>query len=243
MGDEDPALRQGATQRQQRAAARFPTPAPAAPPTAPASSAPLALPASSTPPAPPARPEPPETPAPPALPAAPVSLVSPAFSSLSVPPAPSDAPASPASSAYSASQSQSASAHDEDPVTSLLGDSSSLSSSGVSAEERTPPMSSSTGERVVTAVFAEVPYVVVQGANKMPHRNAGELMPCGISSLLRELGGLCETDVFLDIGSGVGNVVEQVVLATNVAKALGVEVHQDLNDLGMKTIAKSVNSK
>ncbi|KAE8952249.1 hypothetical protein PR003_g32282 [Phytophthora rubi] len=77
----------------------------------------------------------------------------------------------------------------------------------------------------------------------MPHRNAGELIPSGISSLLRELGGLCESDVFLDIGSGVGNVVVQVVLATNVAKALGVEVRQDLNDLGMKMIAKSVNSR
>ncbi|KAE8904162.1 hypothetical protein PF003_g11649 [Phytophthora fragariae] len=55
----------------------------------------------------------------------------------------------------------------------------------------------------------------------MPHRNAGELIPSGISSLLREL----------------------VVLATNVAKALGVEVRQDLNDLGMKMIAKSVNSR
>ncbi|KAE8890928.1 hypothetical protein PF003_g24877 [Phytophthora fragariae] len=92
-------------------------------------------------------------------------------------------------------------------------------------------MSPSSGERAVTAIFAEVPRdVVVQGTNKMPHRNAGELIPSGISSLLRELGGICESDVFLDTGSGVGNVVVQVVLATNVAKALGVEVRQDLND-------------
>ncbi|GMF53747.1 unnamed protein product [Phytophthora fragariaefolia] len=213
-------LRQGATQRQRRAAVRSPTPAPPAPPTAPASSAPLALPAA------PASPAPPE------------------FSSSPVPPAPLLAPASPTSSASPASQSPSASAHDEDLVTSLRGDSSSLSSPGVPAEERTPPMSPSSGERAVTAIFAEVPRdVVVQGANKMPHRNAGELIPSGISSLLRELAGLCETDVFLDIGSGVGYVVVQVVLATNVAKAVGVEVRQDLNDLGMKMIAKSVNSK
>ncbi|GMF30700.1 unnamed protein product [Phytophthora fragariaefolia] len=197
--------------------------------------------------APPARAAPPalpETPAPPALPAAPASPAPPAFSSSPVPPASSVAPASPVSSASPASQSPSASAHDEDLVTSLRGGSSSLSSSGVPAEERTPLMSPSSGERAVTAIFAEVPRdVVVQGTNKMPYRNARELMPSGISSLLRELGGLCETDVFVDIGSGVGNVVVQVVLATNVAKALGVEVRQDLNDLGMKMIAKSVNSK
>lgn len=41
----------------------------------------------------------------------------------------------------------------------------------------------------------------------------------------------------------MGNMVVQVVLATNVAKPLGVEVPQGLNDLGMKMISKSVNAK
>lgn len=75
-------------------------------------------------------------------------------------------------------------------MTSLRDDSSSLSSLGVPAEEMTPPTSPFSDEGAVTAIFAEIPSDVVgQGANKMPHRNAGELIPSGISSLLRELGG------------------------------------------------------
>ncbi|KAL3664863.1 hypothetical protein V7S43_010041, partial [Phytophthora oleae] len=77
-------------------------------------------------------------------------------------------------------------------------------------------MSPSNGERAVTVIFAKVPReVVAQGANRMPNRNAGELMPSGIPSLLRELGGLIENDIFLDIGAGVGNVIAQVALGTN----------------------------
>ncbi|POM79498.1 Hypothetical protein PHPALM_2820, partial [Phytophthora palmivora] len=91
-------------------------------------------------------------------------------------------------------------------------------------EERSPPMSPSRCEQTVATIFADVPReVVVQGTNKNPHRNAGELMPCGISSLIRELGELGNSDIFLDIGAGVGNVVVQVALGTSVNKAIGIE--------------------
>eukprot|EP00644_Phytophthora_capsici_P006817 jgi/Phyca11/103478/e_gw1.8.447.1 len=77
----------------------------------------------------------------------------------------------------------------------------------------------------------------------MPHRNAGELLPVGISTLLRELGGLDRSDIFLDIGSGLGNVVAQVALATSVNKAIGIEIRRDLYELGMKMMAKSARSR
>ncbi|KAG1686448.1 hypothetical protein DVH05_006587 [Phytophthora capsici] len=123
----------------------------------------------------------------------------------------------------------------EDTIRSL---SSSVSSPGVADEDSSPPMSPSSGERAVSAIFAEITReVVVQGAN------AGELLPAGISTLLRELGGLNRSDTFLDIGSGLGNVVAQVALATSVNKAIGIEIRRDLYKLGMKMMAKSARSR
>ncbi|POM62051.1 hypothetical protein PHPALM_28836 [Phytophthora palmivora] len=93
-------------------------------------------------------------------------------------------------------------------------------------------------------IFADVPReMVVQGTNKNPHRYAGELMPCGISSLIRELGELGNSDIFLDIGAGVGNVVVQVALGTNVNKAIGIEVCCDLYEVGVAMMSKSTSSR
>ncbi|KAG1711340.1 hypothetical protein DVH05_008593 [Phytophthora capsici] len=132
----------------------------------------------------------------------------------------------------------------EDTIRSLSGGSSSVSSPGVADEDSSPPMSPSSGERAVSAIFAEITReVVVQGANNMPHRNAGELLPAGITTLLRELGGLGRSDIFLDIGSGLGNVVAQVALATSVNKAIDIEIRRDLYELGMKMMAKSARSR
>ncbi|OWZ02740.1 hypothetical protein PHMEG_00025652 [Phytophthora megakarya] len=125
-------------------------------------------------------------------------------------------------------------------VRSLSGGISSVSSPGVPGEERLPPMSPSSGERAVTAIFADVPReLVVRGANKMPHRNAGELLPSGISTLLLELGGLDQNDIFLDMG----NVVAQVALVSNVAITIGIEVRRDLYDVGAKMISKASRSR
>ncbi|KAL3661210.1 hypothetical protein V7S43_013817 [Phytophthora oleae] len=110
----------------------------------------------------------------------------------------------------------------DDTAGSASADSSSVDSLIIPEDERSPPM--------------------WRGANKKPHRNAGELMPIGISSLLRELSGLDENDIFLDIGAGVGNVVALVALATNVDKASGIEVRRNLYELGAKIMSSSANS-
>ncbi|POM57923.1 Hypothetical protein PHPALM_37503 [Phytophthora palmivora] len=45
--------------------------------------------------------------------------------------------------------------------------------------------------------------------------------------------------MFLDIGSGVGNIVAQVVLSIGVYKALGIELRSDIYHLGMDMMMKS----
>ncbi|ETN15835.1 hypothetical protein PPTG_07026 [Phytophthora nicotianae INRA-310] len=80
----------------------------------------------------------------------------------------------------------------------------------------------------VAAIIANVPMQLVMNDQNEPHRNAGELMPDGINSLLDEIGSIDEHDLFLDIGAGVGNVVAHVALRTRVFKAIGIELCEDI---------------
>lgn len=72
-----------------------------------------------------------------------------------------------------------------------------------------------------------------------PHRNAGEVMPEGISALLAEVGPLDGRDLFLDIGAGIGNVVAQVALGTTVYQAIGIELREDIHSLGAEMMCKA----
>lgn len=57
----------------------------------------------------------------------------------------------------------------------------------------------------------------------------GEIYPYSYVKILKELS-LSEEDVFLDIGSGVGQVVFHTLLATPVKKMIGVEINAVRND-------------
>ncbi|KAF1786778.1 S-adenosyl-L-methionine-dependent methyltransferase [Phytophthora cactorum] len=61
----------------------------------------------------------------------------------------------------------------------------------------------------------------------------------GVTALLREIGDVDTSDVFFDIGAGLGNVVAQFVLATKVSNVIGLEVRADVYIVGMEMIAKS----
>lgn len=52
----------------------------------------------------------------------------------------------------------------------------------------------------------------------------GEMDPRGIDTLLRNLGGLNNSDVFFDLGSGLGKVVLQVFLSSSASRCVGVEL-------------------
>ncbi|KAF4143330.1 Histone methylation protein DOT1 [Phytophthora infestans] len=63
------------------------------------------------------------------------------------------------------------------------------------------------------------------------HLNAGEILPSGVSSMIasiHQIGAIGAWDVFLDIGSGVGNIVVQFVLSTAVRSSIGIEIRRDL---------------
>ncbi|GMF39066.1 unnamed protein product [Phytophthora fragariaefolia] len=106
-----------------------------------------------------------------------------------------------------------------------------------------PILSSSSAEEAVTAMFAKVPRAAVSYNGGSSHLNVGEVLPSGVTTLLRELGDIDGSDVFLDVGAGLGNVIAQVVLATKVSKAIGIEMRVDVYRLGAEMIARSPHGR
>ncbi|GMF49725.1 unnamed protein product [Phytophthora fragariaefolia] len=106
------------------------------------------------------------------------------------------------------------------------------------SEPETPVLSSPSAERAVMSIVAHVSRATVACSSGSPHLNVGEVLPAGVTTLLRELGGITAHDVFFDIGSGLGNVVVPVALATKVSKAIGIDIRDDLQDLGVDMIAR-----
>jgi hypothetical protein len=89
------------------------------------------------------------------------------------------------------------------------------------------PLSSIESYKVVFELFASVRKVdVLQKSGKIEH-NAGELTPLATTTLIRACG-LTSRDTFVDVGSGIGNVVAQVALETNVSAVIGVEIREEL---------------
>ncbi|ETP20248.1 hypothetical protein F441_06009, partial [Phytophthora nicotianae CJ01A1] len=59
--------------------------------------------------------------------------------------------------------------------------------------------------------------------------NAGEILPSGVARMLDAIRPLDETDVFLDIGAGIGNVLAHEALSTDVSKCIGVKFLQTIS--------------
>ncbi|POM60753.1 Histone methylation protein [Phytophthora palmivora] len=112
---------------------------------------------------------------------------------------------------------------------------------------RSPPTSDSAGvETIVHAICGHVPRVVLRRDCNTPHCNVGEILPQGITKLLdelRKIGPIDEREVFLDIGAGLGNIVVHVALATTVQRAIGIELREDVYELGLQMIGENVHSR
>lgn len=72
------------------------------------------------------------------------------------------------------------------------------------------------------------------------YENVGELTVTG-GSILVNACNFTERDVFVDVGSGIGNVVTQIALETAVRMCIGVEVRVDIALLGRSLIEAHAN--
>ncbi|OWZ18590.1 hypothetical protein PHMEG_0007293 [Phytophthora megakarya] len=72
-------------------------------------------------------------------------------------------------------------------------------------------------------------------ARDQGHLNVGEITMEAISKLI-EVANFEDNDVFLDVGSGIGNVLVQVALQTRAARAIGIEIQSSLVTKAMELI-------
>jgi hypothetical protein len=81
---------------------------------------------------------------------------------------------------------------------------------------------------VVTSVLAQVSKADVHQPCGRTDLNVGELSMIGVSRMLARFGELSSNDVFVDVGSGVGNVLLQMALESAFDKCIGVEMRPEL---------------
>ncbi|EGZ24340.1 hypothetical protein PHYSODRAFT_481434, partial [Phytophthora sojae] len=75
-----------------------------------------------------------------------------------------------------------------------------------------------------------------------PDQHTGEISEVGVTSMLSALPILKATDIFLDVGSGIGNVIAQVALESNVGCCVGLEVQRELAELSKSIVASAKDS-
>lgn len=90
--------------------------------------------------------------------------------------------------------------------------------------------------RLVDRLFEGVGPGHIRQPGGQPDYNTGEIAMVGVSSLLECFGLVCDTDVFLDVGCGIGNVVAQVALESRFRLAIGVEMRETVLAMGKQLI-------
>ncbi|OWZ06296.1 Histone methylation protein, partial [Phytophthora megakarya] len=96
--------------------------------------------------------------------------------------------------------------------------------------------------RVMSSIFQDIRACDVRQRAGQTQYNAGEIRPSGIEAILRAVGPLHNGDVFLDVGAGIGNVLAQVALTTNVRRCIGVDVWEELCVLAAKNIHRNADA-
>lgn len=91
----------------------------------------------------------------------------------------------------------------------------------------------------VAEIFRSVSRQDLQAPRRTPDCHAGEISIDGVTTMLSVLPPLKATDVFLDIGSGIGNVIIQVAVETQVGICIGIEVQSQLALLSKSLISSA----
>jgi len=95
-------------------------------------------------------------------------------------------------------------------------------------------------QSIIDGIFQTVTKADVNQHGARLQENVGELSVSGVSALLAACNATT-SDVFVDVGSGIGNVVVQVALETAVSVCIGVEVRVSIARLGSELIRANAN--
>lgn len=79
----------------------------------------------------------------------------------------------------------------------------------------------------IDKIFSRFTKSDVRQPSGQENLNTGEISPKGVSTILEQVA-LTDRDIFVDIGSGIGNIIAQVVMQSPVRAAVGLEIREDL---------------
>jgi hypothetical protein len=71
--------------------------------------------------------------------------------------------------------------------------------------------------------------------------NCGEIHPIGLTRVLNAFADISRDDVFLDVGSGIGNVIAQVALESQARLCLGIEIQKHAANLAKKIMNQNLH--
>ncbi|GMF50914.1 unnamed protein product [Phytophthora fragariaefolia] len=77
---------------------------------------------------------------------------------------------------------------------------------------------------ILVSSFDEFTANDIRQASGRTQTNAGEIWPSGVEKILSSTQPLDERDVLLNDGAGIGKILAQIALTTNVCQCIGVEV-------------------
>ncbi|KAG3189207.1 hypothetical protein PC128_g11866 [Phytophthora cactorum] len=80
-------------------------------------------------------------------------------------------------------------------------------------------------------IFGDIMAKDIRQQSGMTQDNAGEILPASIPKMLGAIGPVQLTDIVLDVGAGIGNVLVQEALSTHVSACIGVEMRKVLGGL------------
>jgi Histone methylation protein DOT1 len=80
---------------------------------------------------------------------------------------------------------------------------------------------------IIERIFGHLTKADVRQPSGKGKLNAGEIAPVGVTAIIDALD-ISTKDVFVDIGSGSGSILAQIVLQTPVLKCVGLEIRDDL---------------
>jgi len=106
----------------------------------------------------------------------------------------------------------------------------------------TTPLYSHLAQNAIVQIFGSIDSRDVHQHSGKSHLNVGEISPESITSMIQALPILGPSDTFVDMGSGVGNVVVQIALETSVGKSIGVEIRAELVAMSNSCIQRALHT-
>ncbi|KAG2795742.1 hypothetical protein PC110_g21465 [Phytophthora cactorum] len=103
-----------------------------------------------------------------------------------------------------------------------------------------PKLNEVQAAETVDVIFGSISANDIRQQAGRTYDNADEELPSGVSLVLAAVGPLNEADVFHDVGAGVGNILAQVALTTDVRVCVDIELRGDLVSLGQRCMQQQI---